>query len=375
MNNQLSLNFYSILILLFLRYFIAKYPHQISKTEIWYKRILFFNILVLILDSIAWLVDGYPGKMGYLLVNVSNGMLIVFTLLPLSLWLVYLDICIIKNENIIKKRQKIYASINLLVVIMIVTNPFTNWTYVIDNQNHYIRQTGIYVLMAINFILFFGYVLSLIPYRQYIGGRIYQVILFLGSLPLLGAITQILYFGTTMVWPMFALVAFATYVLIEREEIKKDGLTGLSTRSQLEERMLYLTRKRHKFSVMMVDLNKFKKINDNYGHDEGDKALKTIANILEKSIRQSDLVYRYAGDEFILLLETESKLTAKMVGERINNNLNKVNLSGNKPYKLSLSIGLAHYDGNLDIDIYDLISLADKEMYKNKKLKELEITE
>ena len=76
-----------------------------------------------------------------------------------------------------------------------------------------------------------------------------------------------------------------------------------------------------------------------------------------------------------MLLETESKLTAKMVGERINNNLNKVNLSGNKPYKLSLSIGLAHYDGNLDIDIYDLISLADKEMYKNKKLKELEITE
>lgn len=313
--------------------------------------------------------------MGYLLVNVSNGMLIVFALLPLSLWLVYLDVCIIKNKNIIKKRQKIYASINLLVVIMIVTNPFTNWTYVIDNQNHYIRQTGIYVLMAINFILFFGYVLSLIPYRQYIGGRIYQVILFLGSLPLLGAFTQILYFGTTMVWPMFALVAFATYVLIEREEIKKDGLTGLSTRSQLEERMLYLTRKRHKFSVMMVDLNKFKKINDNYGHDEGDKALKTIANILEKSIRQSDLVYRYAGDEFILLLETESKLTAKMVGERINNNLNKVNLSGNKPYKLSLSMGLAHYDGNLDIDIYDLISLADKEMYKNKKLKELEITE
>jgi diguanylate cyclase (GGDEF)-like protein len=229
--------------------------------------------------------------------------------------------------------------------------------------------------MAMNFILFFGYVLSLIPYRQYIGGRIYQVILFLGSLPLLGAITQILYFGTTMVWPMLALVAFATYVLIEREEIKKDGLTGLSTRSQLEERMLYLTRKRHKFSVMMVDLNKFKKINDNYGHDEGDKALKTIANILEKSIKQSDLVYRYAGDEFILLLETESKLTAKMVGERINNNLNKVNLSGNKPYKLSLSMGLAHYDGNLDIDIYDLISLADKEMYKNKKLKELEITE
>ena len=93
----------------------------------------------------------------------------------------------------------------------------------------------------------------------------------------------------------------------------------------------------------------------------------------------SDLSTYFLADGFIEKLQNantkEEMFEILSSIESKNNNLNKVNLSGNKPYKLSLSMGLAHYDGNLDIDIYDLISLADKEMYKNKKLKELEITE
>jgi len=366
MIHQIILNIYAMLLLFFLRYFIGRYPHRASITEIWYKRALDSNVAILAFDTLTWLFDGYPGHTGYFLVYLSNGAGYALSLLPLSLWLCYLDACIIREEGRKKARAKWYLLLNVVCIISVLLNSWTDWLYFVDAGNHYVRHFGIYLVLFLNLLAYSAYLFSLRSYRQYISGRIYQVILLLGVLPSAGAIIQVCSFGLTLTWPFMALIAFATYVLVEREEIRKDTLTDLYTRSQLEERMQYKVSKQQPFSIILMDLDKFKSINDTYGHEEGDLALKAIGNLLEKCIRPTDTAYRYAGDEFILLLETKDPAVSGLVESRLYKLLEERNRFSEKPYVLSLTTGIAHYDGISKGNIFEIIASADEEMYRKK---------
>ena len=134
-----------------------------------------------------------------------------------------------------------------------------------------------------------------------------------------------------------------------------DVLTGLYNRRQLETDLpRYLNlQKRNKihFLILMIDINKFKEINDSRGHKEGDKILVKTAKILKKNIRNIDKVYRLEGDEFIIILSHCYKSNIK---ERIKINLVKENIE--------VSIG----ENKLKKDILDII---DKKMFEEKRRK------
>ena len=220
-----------------------------------------------------------------------------------------------------------------------------------------------------NSTLFCGYLPSLIRYRKFISGRIYELILALGVLPIVGAVIQILFYGTPLIWPMMALVALAAHILVEKEEIRRDCLTGLFSRIQMESRVQYLIDHRQPFSLILLDIDRFKNINDTFGHEEGDCALCILANLLNKSIKQIDSAYRYAGDEFILIIESERADAANCVLERLESNLEKNNLASKKPYLLSFSSGVAFYDGVSVASVVGLFTLADERMYQSKHLR------
>lgn len=140
----------------------------------------------------------------------------------------------------------------------------------------------------------------------------------------------------------------------------------------METRSRYLLERKQAFSFIMLDIDHFKDINDSYGHDEGDQALCVIANLLIKSIKQVDSVYRYAGDEFILIIESERPDAALRVVERLESNLQKYNRSKLRPYRLSFSSGIVFYDGERDVSFLDLFTKADERMYRNKKQRDEE---
>jgi len=278
-----------------------------------------------------------------------------------------LDECLLSNENEKKKKRIAYIILNLLVVAVVIANFFSGILFRIADDNHYIRGEAVYFIMALNIVLFFGYLLTLIKYRKFISGRIYELILALGVFPILGAVIQMLFYGTPLVWPMMALVALAAHILVEREEIRRDCLTGLLSRTQLESRAQYIVGRHQPFSLVMLDIDRFKSINDTYGHEEGDQALRIIANMLAKSIKQVDSVYRYAGDEFVIIIESEQPEVAHKVIERMESNLEKFNRSKQKPYALSVSSGIVYYNGIENTSIISLIITADGIMYQNKK--------
>ncbi|MGC8820374.1 MAG: diguanylate cyclase domain-containing protein [Fervidobacterium sp.] len=149
-----------------------------------------------------------------------------------------------------------------------------------------------------------------------------------------------------------------------KEKAEIDLLTGLKTRRAFEEFIgnIPLTT----FSVAFIDLNKFKMINDIYGHEKGDEVLRKIGKCINMNIRKSDLAFRYGGDEFIIILDTINKEIIERIVKRILECLES--LTG-----ITFSTGVALYPSEGDIN--KVIKLADKRCYKSKVSGKIEFEE
>ena len=163
-------------------------------------------------------------------------------------------------------------------------------------------------------------------------------------------------------------------ILEEQEKFKEyatyDPLTGLLTRKEglafLDKQLEFARFNQVNVVVCFIDVNDLKYVNDTFGHAEGDYLLKTITSTIKNTARENDTLFRYGGDEFILVLYNINKETAKHVWKRMMTNINKINQTNDKPYSLSASIGFAEYDYHVKQSIEELIEEADKEMYFNK---------
>lgn len=122
-------------------------------------------------------------------------------------------------------------------------------------------------------------------------------------------------------------------------------------------------------SLIYIDLDHFKPINDKFGHDEGDDALKTFSRLLLGNFRDSDVIGRIGGDEFAILLANCTLTDCQVNLDRLNDTVETYNLSSNKGYKLEFSAGSVEYDFAKHSSINELIKEADLLMYKQKQSK------
>lgn len=147
-----------------------------------------------------------------------------------------------------------------------------------------------------------------------------------------------------------------------------DSLTGLYVRRyfmvKLQEEIHRAERYGKRLSVIMADLDRFKKINDTYGHDAGDRALKTISQFLQKNIRDVDAIARYGGEEFVMLIPDADKEAAYCLAQRLREELGKVKFEDLPP--ITISLGIATFPSD-STDIEELIKKADAAMYEAKQ--------
>jgi diguanylate cyclase (GGDEF)-like protein len=160
----------------------------------------------------------------------------------------------------------------------------------------------------------------------------------------------------------------------QREMFKRsitDKLTGCLNRygsSTLAEHAFEKAKRdRHHLHMLMIDIDDFKMVNDNYGHNQGDEVLKSIAELIKDSLRRSDLLIRWGGEEFLVILEGCSNDSADTVAEKIRQRIAEAEFFDHKGQKfhLSVSVGIATYSNEVE-DYLTLIKHADEAMYQAK---------
>jgi diguanylate cyclase (GGDEF)-like protein len=126
------------------------------------------------------------------------------------------------------------------------------------------------------------------------------------------------------------------------------------------------SRKEQSLLLLYCDVDNLKKINDSYGHQEGDLALIRTADALEQAFRDSDILARLGGDEFVVLASEASTQTQDVLLRRLEKTLKKSN-AGESRYQLSLSVGVARFDPKRAVSLGELMAQADEVMYEQKR--------
>ncbi|EMB7843124.1 sensor domain-containing diguanylate cyclase [Vibrio vulnificus] len=149
-----------------------------------------------------------------------------------------------------------------------------------------------------------------------------------------------------------------------------DDLTQISNRrgfiTLAKKSMAYCQVGGYPYSIAYLDLNGFKPINDQFGHQEGDLALKAFADTMKKSFRESDVFARLGGDEFVVFMSGASRSVAQVAIKRFAEAIEQYNHAANRGYDLSFCAGIVAVDPNSNISLDDLLCQADSAMYEEK---------
>ena len=150
-----------------------------------------------------------------------------------------------------------------------------------------------------------------------------------------------------------------------------DELTGLKNRrafnNELETHVKRGTRYKNRFSVLMLDADNLKSVNDSLGHAVGDKLIISIAQVIQEALRETDVLARYGGDEFVVILSETTEKPALEIAERIRSSVENTSFSsGGERVSSTISIGISCFPDDSEIGS-EIIARADSELYKSKR--------
>ncbi|MBX3234065.1 MAG: diguanylate cyclase [Labilithrix sp.] len=153
-----------------------------------------------------------------------------------------------------------------------------------------------------------------------------------------------------------------------------DALTGLYNRRYFERRLreesAHARRHKRPFSLVIVDIDHFKLVNDTYGHEDGDKVLRHVAELISGSLREDDIACRYGGEEFVLLLRATAGPAARVVANRLRASVTAKGIAlgeKNEERHISFSGGVAAADERNNFDCEAILDRADKALYRAKR--------
>lgn len=253
----------------------------------------------------------------------------------------------------------------LSVIVLIIVNIFHPILFLATGTS-YQRLYGYYIVSAIDFLYIIdSIILYLISLHK--GGFLKLFPLWAFLFPVLaGFLVQTFVPDLTLEVPSILIGIVGVLFSLQNVTIYTDDLTGLYNRAYLD-RLQDRMRKKSGITLygIMIDVNDFKPINDNYGHQEGDEALKRFAIVLKQGVGTNGVAIRYAGDEFIALLNTQSEEEVKACIERIDKLLEEEKKWLIKPYDLSVSSGYDRYDSSL-MSFEEFMKRIDQKMYRKK---------
>jgi diguanylate cyclase (GGDEF)-like protein len=324
---------------------------------------------MLAFDAVAWALKGVPGPIAKVALYAANGLYFCVHTLPTVLYIIYADYQVNRDPARSARLAKPLAALSIAAAALAASTPFTGLLFRIDEGNRYVRGPAFAAFAAFLFALvLFSLVIVLAGARKVRPGVFWTLVLYPVAIAA-AALVQDLFYGLVLVWPATTVFIVAAAVNIQRRRATTDHLTGAANRRSLDEELERLVgngRPARPLGGILLDLDDFKSINDLHGHEAGDRALEDAAAILRQSVRQEDVVARYGGDEFVILLPDAVADALGEVVKRVRARTEAHNASTGRPYRLAFSVGAALYDPEADGSADRFLSRLDAAMYADK---------
>ncbi|NRU66816.1 diguanylate cyclase (GGDEF)-like protein [Clostridium beijerinckii] len=285
------------------------------------------------------------------------------------------------SKEWVNRYQKDKIKLNKILLLPLLINGImafvsysVNLLFYVTSENTYERGPLFFILPCVSYF-YFGYNLYFI-YKQRKRFSWWELRIFNLFYIAAGVFTgiQIVYSSYLTIWNGTAMMIVIIYIFILNDQVHRDRLTGLENYSSYERYIENISFKKiNKLFIINIDIDDFKSVNDKFGHNEGDEALKMFANLLIESfsLRRKKLI-RVGGDEFLILLEVERKEIVDNYIQNLNKNIEAYNKTKEKPYELKFSYGVACCS-NTKEDIHDILKCADKLMYEQKKSRKMKL--
>jgi diguanylate cyclase (GGDEF) domain len=342
-----------------------------------YRALIYCDMGILMADILIFLAIGDPGAAIHILLQILQTVFFILCALFCMLWAFY---CAIRPGNKPSRYELALLTVPfILLIIFLIFNFANGLLFRITSANLYQRGPSFFIVGICTYSYVVYSVVQIWRSKKHLSASEFYTCLMVPLFPMAVGIVQLaLSIEVLMVWPATTLSMVIMQMSTLTEKINLDHLTGLYNRKYLDEYIedaLQMSRSGNymkgskKFAAIMLDLDDFKKINDSYGHVEGDRAIVIAADLLRKSIRKGDFVSRYGGDEFLIVLEQCGDSTPLRVIRRIRENALRFNNENNLPYVIEFSMGYKVYSNLIGLTSKQIFSDIDELMYQNKQSK------
>jgi diguanylate cyclase (GGDEF)-like protein len=324
---------------------------------------------LVIIDVLGWAFNCLPGSLNRSLNITFNLLMYISIPIAPSLWIVYSDYRVNRNVTRLRRLSSIlllFIGVNALLSLLSLEY---GWYFLVDAQNVYSRGP-LFVVYEVYCIalVFYSFVFILMSRKQL--GNLHFLSLIQFFVPqAIGIMLQWLFYGTSYNWAGMTISLLIIYFYIQNHDLNTDYLTGVYNRRELDGyiRMKIKSSAEGKsFSAILLDMNEFKQINDQFGHEVGDAALRDTVEIIKKNLRPNDFLARYGGDEFMVVLALDERTSLMMVMRRIRASVDAFNALQRRPYQISFSMGGDVYDPASGMTPSEFFSHIDKLMYEEK---------
>jgi diguanylate cyclase (GGDEF)-like protein len=341
-----------------------------TKEQSLFLSILMSNISILIFDSFMCVFDGKNTQFYKIALLIST--LFYFLLQPLiCMHLFYYVDYQINHKN--ERLKKFWLPVTIPVIVNTILSflsLFNNLFFYFDQNNVYHRGQYFLALPLISFSYLLFIFINLMKSRRRITGTYFRSFLSFIFWPTAGALMQFLFYGLPLIFTGMTISILIVYINIQNQQMYHDYLTGLYNRRQLD---LYLQsfsqKNKAKIAGILLDINSFKSINDQFGHSTGDEALKYTADLLKNSFGYNSFISRLGGDEFVILFEANNRSDLSKAVIRLRKNASQYNQAKSLPYELNFSIGADIYNPETRMTGQEFLDHIDSLMYQEKKAK------
>ncbi|WP_026507008.1 GGDEF domain-containing protein [Butyrivibrio sp. MC2013] len=328
---------------------------------------MYLGMVGLIVEPITFAVDGIPSAVGYYVNLLGNTYLYFANGSGIFFWLIYVDLMLYHDIDRVKR---IYSRVAIPVGILLLSligNLYFKYYFYVDENFVYHRKPTIYIFY-IYLMICSAYSLVIYHQARLKNGRTAFFPIYMFLVPIVvSSVLQMIFYGISLAWLGLAIGSVALYMSLQQQKAYVDPLTGLYNRLYLAHILFKISSSTAAYYGMMIDLNGFKAINDTYGHSAGDRALTDAARIFAAGVDARSTVFRYAGDEFIIMTKASDEEEIKALSDKLYRAAEDFNDSGKRPYHLGFAIGYGKYDNKND-DMDSFLRKIDYDMYRVKTM-------